>query len=149
MRIIESIPKLACLIFAIALLTACSSVPKQTITPLSKTPQTNRICIIDNPRVAHEEFIKVYEQALIDQGFEVEILDSDAKITDCPITTTYIAFWGWDLALYLSYVKFDVYMDGIKSGSAVYRLEKPGVSNKFINASKKIEELTAHIFSEK
>ncbi len=140
---------LAGVICTLAIATGCSSVTKQTISPFTGTPQENRICIINNPRVAHEEFIQVYTQALTDQGFKVEILDSDASVSACPLTTTYIAFWGWDLALYLSYVKFDVYMNGIKSGSAVYRLEKPGVSNKFVNASKKIEELTAHIFSEK
>ena len=149
MHRIATILNIAGLIFVLAFITACSSVTKQTIAPFTETPQENKICVIDNPRVIHVEFLNVYTQALTDQGFKVELLDSAASITDCPLTTTYIAFWGWDLALYLSYVKFDVYMNGIKSGSAVYRLEKPGATNKFINASKKITELTAHIFSEK
>ena len=74
------------------------------------------------------------------------MLDKDASTLDCEITSTYTATWGWDLALYMSYAKINIYNNGGESAEAVYKLVRPGLFGKFISAEKKINELVDQLF---
>lgn len=133
------------LIVSVFLVSACSSVTIQKVKPVSSKAR-EEICVISNPKVVHKEFLKTYLQALKSKGFTVQTLPENATVTDCPVTAKYIAYWGWDLALYLSYAKLEIFENGRKAGEAVYRLDKPGLTNKFINTNAKIHELVSKLF---
>lgn len=68
-------------------------------------------------------------------------------MTECSLTSTYIARWRWDLALYMAYAKIDVYRDGRPVGQALYdALMGGGRLDKFIDAEQKIRELVDSLF---
>jgi hypothetical protein len=63
------------------------------------------------------------------------------------ITSTYTAKWRWDLALYMAYAEIKVYGNGQLIGEATYDSQRGGGNmGKFIDADKKITELTNQLF---
>lgn len=60
----------------------------------------------------------------------------------CEWTSTYVARWSWDLALYMSYAEIKVFHKGSLDGEAKYDSTKGSANmGKFIDAEPKIREL--------
>lgn len=117
----------------------------QTVSPVADLNES-QICVIDNPSVK-VGFIEAYKRALIAKGYAVRQLPSSASITECRITSTYSASWRWDLALYMAYAEIKVYNHGKPIGEAKYDSQRGGANmGKFIDAEKKIVELTNQLF---
>ena len=125
--------------------TACSI--KQEIRPVGLADLTvKEICIRDNPAV-RPTFVEAYRSRMESKGFKVTLLERDAAVTACPLTSTYTANWRWDLALYLAYAEILVYRNGQVIGRASYdSLGGGGRLDKFINATTKINELVDQLF---
>lgn len=126
-------------LFALFIIAGCSAVVRQDVTPF--THNTEEVCIIVNPNVAMEGFLITYVEELKNKGYSVKTLMPDAKLDECEVTSTYAANWKWDLALYMSNARLDVYLNGIKEAEARYSIVKEGASGKFIHADEKIKEL--------
>ena len=132
---------LACL--PLALLAGCAI--HQNVRPVEATGDT-QVCVINNPEV-RPSVMASYTKALIDKGYTVRQLPQTAAITDCRVTSTYRANWRWDLAMYMHYAEFRVFVDGKEKGVAVYDATHGGANmNKFIDADKKIAELINQLF---
>jgi hypothetical protein len=132
---------LACL--PLALLTGCAI--HQNVRPVGAVADT-QVCIINNPEV-RPSVMASYKKVLTDKGYAVRELPQTAAITDCRVTSTYRANWRWDLAMYMHYAEFRVFVDGREKGLAVYDATHGGGNpNKFIDADKKIVELVNQLF---
>jgi hypothetical protein len=54
--------------------------------------KSKEICIVSNPKVK-EGFLEVYHKTLEAKGYTITMLEPNATIVSCPITSTYIANW--------------------------------------------------------
>jgi hypothetical protein len=128
------------------LLTGCGTI-QQEVKPVALSGSAPReICLIENPAV-RQNFLPIYKDALSQKGFTVRMLPPGASEGECPLTSTYQASWRWDLALYLAYCDLKVFRDGHLEGEAQY--DSMGAmlnTSKFIDATKKIQELTDQLF---
>ena len=135
------LPLLACL--TLALLEGCAI--HQTVRPVDAFAD-NQVCIINNPEV-RPSVMASYRQVLANKGYTVRELPQDAAITECKVTSTYRANWRWDLAMYMHYAEFRVFVDGKEKGVAIYDATHGGGNmSKFIDADKKIAELINQLF---
>ena len=137
----RTLPSLACL--SVALLAGCAI--HQNVRPLESVGDT-QVCVINNPAV-RPGVMAAYRKVLGDKGYSVRELPQTAAITDCKVTSTYQANWRWDLAMYMHYAEFRVFVDGKEQGRAVYDATHGGANmGKFIDADKKIAELINQLF---
>ena len=129
----------------LALLAGCAI--HQNVRPVEAVAD-KQVCIINNPEV-RPSVMASYKRVLSDKGYVVRELPQTAAITDCRVTSTYRANWRWDLAMYMHYAEFRVFVDGREKGLAVYDATHGGGNpNKFIDADKKIAELIDQLFPE-
>ena len=125
------------------LLGGCSIV--QTVQPVPKFVG-KEVCIIENPAVRSTVF-DVYKNSLIAKGYEPRKLAAGSSLITCPITSTYVANWSWDLAMYMYFADIKVYQDAKPAGEAVYDASLgSGNMKKFIKADAKIKELVDQLF---
>lgn len=121
---------------------------KQTVTPAELSSEmTPEICLIPAEGL-REGFNTAYENLLKNKGFQTRQLPPGSSPSSCPLSTTYIGTWSWDLAIYMSYADIRVYQYGQQVGQAEYDSRWGGgrVIDKFIIAEKKITELTNQLF---
>jgi hypothetical protein len=130
---------------SLALLTGCSI--KQTVTPASiAAAPSNEICMIPAQGL-REGFHTTYSNLLTQKGFSVRKLSPSASPNSCPLATTYVGNWAWDLALYMVYADIKVYQDGKQVGHANYDAKwGGGRPDKFIDAENKITEMVEKLF---
>jgi hypothetical protein len=126
------------------LLGACAI--HQNVTPVASL-DSKQICVVVNPKVFNEGFLKSFEGALSRKGFEVKELPEASSLIECPVVTTYTANWYWDLAMYMNYAEIKVYSNAKPVGEAIYD-SRHGSANlgKFIKADVKINELVNQLF---
>jgi hypothetical protein len=125
------------------IVTGCSI--KQEIKPVGML-ESKEVCIIQNPAVLNN-FLPVYQQALIEKGYKPILKQSPDNVNVCPITSTYTANWRWDMALYMAYANIKVYKNGVLSGEATYdSLSGSANMGKFINGETKIKELVGQLY---
>ena len=138
---IRRLSLLACL--PVVLLTGCAI--HQSVHPLDAVGDT-QVCVINNPAV-RPGVMATYRKVLGDKGYTVRELPENAAITECKVTSTYRANWRWDLAMYMHYAEFRVFVDGKEKGVAIYDATRGGGNlGKFIDADKKIAELINQLF---
>lgn len=132
-------------VLLLMLLSGCSI--KQQVDPAALTATlAPDICLIAAPGV-RAGFTAVYSDALRDKGFNVRTLHAGASPSQCPLASTYLGQWTWDVALYLSYADIRVFERGQQVGKAVYDSRSGGGRpDKFISAESKIIELTDQLF---
>jgi hypothetical protein len=138
---IKRILSVACL--PLLLLEGCAI--NQSVRPVEAMNDT-QVCVIANPQV-RPTFEAAYRNALSVKGYTVKQLPASAAITDCRVTSTYRATWRWDLAMYMAVAEIRVFVDGKEKGVALYDSSRGGGNPaKFIDAEKKIAELTNQLF---
>ncbi len=138
---IKRLLSLACL--PVALLAGCAI--HQNVRPLDAFEDT-QVCVIKNPAV-RPSVMAAYRKVLSDKGYTVRELPESAAITECRVTSTYEANWRWDLAMYMHFAQFRVFVDGKEKGVATYDATHGGANMaKFIDADKKIAELVNQLF---
>ena len=109
---------------------ATSAVPAPTASG------AKRICIIENPRV-RSDFLDAYKAALSGRGYEVQVYANTPQVSECPLTTRYVAYWAWDMVLYMRSAELRVYRDGKPAGRAVYQAR----SSRLVDTESKVREL--------
>lgn len=133
---------------ALAMVSGCSI--KQTVTPAVMSSEISpEICLIPAEGL-REGFNTTYDTQLKKKGFHTRQIPSGSSPSSCRLSTTYIGTWSWDLALYMSYADIRVFEDGKQVGHAEYDSRYGGgrVIDKFVNAEKKITEMTDLLFPE-
>ena len=104
------------------------------------------VCVVSNTDV-RQTFADALVRSLKSRGYEPRMLPANSAVTACPVVLTYRANWRWDLALYMAYAEMRVFKAGTESGSAIYDSTRGGGNmGKFIDADKKIVELSAQLF---
>lgn len=118
---------------------------KQHVKPVEKAT-TDEVCIIENQAV-RAGFLAEYQRTLEERGYRTRLLAPTAAVGTCPVTSTYLARWSWDLAIYLSYAEIRVFADGAPAGEAVYDSTGGGANlSKFVDAEPKVRELASELF---
>lgn len=135
--------------FNVLLLPACSI--KQDVHPVNAdilSARANRIALIRNDAVRFAEFNNVVAQSLERCGFIVETLPQGTNYDSLPLAMTYTANWSWDIDLYMSYARLEVFQAGKKIGDGVYDATGGGglIFSKFIKANEKVDQLVYGIF---
>jgi hypothetical protein len=127
-------------------LAGCGTI-SQDVKPIALSASEPReICVVEDTAV-RAEFRDAYKDALSGKGFTVRVLPNGSPVSSCPLTTTYLASWQWDLELYVSYIDLKVYRNDRLEGEAVYDAKEAAANtNKFVNARGKVEELTNQLF---
>ena len=142
-------PLQICSILAASLLASGCSI-KQVVTPaVMSADMTPEICLIPAQGL-REGFNTAYDAQLKKKGFHTRQIPPGSSPSSCRLSTTYIGTWSWDLALYMSYADIRVFENGKQIGRAEYDSRHGGgrVSDKFIDAEKKINEMTDLLFPE-
>jgi hypothetical protein len=138
---LRHLPLLA--IAPVALFAGCAI--HQNVRPVEGAGDS-QVCVIGNPGV-RPSVMATYKRVLGEKGYTVRELPPNAAITDCKVTSTYQANWRWDLAMYMHYAEFRVFVDGKERGVATYDATRGGGNlGKFIDADKKIAELVTQLF---
>ena len=105
--------------------------------------QDNVLCIIENPSV-RPGFLYEYRSVLSEKGIPHKVVGKFSVPDDCEWTTTYVAKWNFDMALYMITAQIDVYRNGVRYGHAYYDSSQGGL-DKFIDAESKIRELVEEL----
>jgi len=128
------------------LATAACSIQQQ-VEPVASTERSGmEVCIVEDKTV-REGFLPSYVSALQSRGISAKVVGSLAEGRACPMYSTYMGNWRWDLAFYLAYAKITVFRGEEKIGEALYdSLGGGGRPDKFIDAETKINELVAQLF---
>ncbi|MDB5849127.1 MAG: hypothetical protein JWP29_2879 [Rhodoferax sp.] len=138
------IPKTGAGAICLVVLSGCAI--HQNIKPVEQFSH-KEVCIVENSAV-RASFLDVYKRTLVQKGYSVKVLSPSASLIECPITSTYTANWRWDMALYMSYADIKVYNNAKPTGQATYDATRGGGNmGKFIDAEKKIQELTSQLFA--
>lgn len=128
-----------------AMFTLAGCAITQQVQPVSQV-EGPQICIVQDLAV-RPGFLDTYLRVMSEKGFQVKQLPPGGAITDCPVTSTYLGRWSWDLALYLSYAEIKVFKGGQPAGQAVYDSRQGGANMaKFIKGEEKIAELVNQLF---
>lgn len=129
-------------LLTLAGLSACAI--KQDVRPVAAL-DAQQICVVNNAEV-RKGFEEALFRSLRGQGYEVRPIPASSSITACPVTLTYTASWRWDLALYMAYAEIRVFKAGQEGGRAIYDSTRGGGNmGKFIDADKKVDELTRQL----
>lgn len=101
----------------------------------------SELCIVENLSV-RKGFLEEFKSVLSSKGIAYQVVSESSVPTSCEWTSTYIANWTWDLALYMSYAEIKVFHNGNLEGVAKYDSTRGGANlSKFIDAETKIQEL--------
>jgi hypothetical protein len=117
---------------------------KQNVEPVVSVAK-KEVCIIRSIYDEHD-IAGAYTKALQAKGYKVTLKKSVDKINVCPLTTTYSVNWGFDNAVYLSYLHLVVYQNGNKAGEALYDV-KSGWASK-VSKYKKAEETVTNLVNQ-
>lgn len=133
------------LVFVVFAASLSGCVINQAVNPVPSL-SSKAICIVENPAV-RPGFLQEYRSVLEEKGYSVKIMPRSATITECPTTSTYVARWHWDMALYMEYAEIRVYNEGTLAGKAVYDARRGGGRpDKFINGDSKVRELVSALY---
>lgn len=137
--------KIFVIAMGIAAITTGCTITRE-VRPVALQPAEKEICVIEDPAV-REGFLTTYRSALEKKGYTVRTLQKGSPITSCPITSTYMGRWSWDLAIYLNYAEINVYRDGASIGQALYDGRRGGGRmDKFGSGEKRITDLVNQLF---
>lgn len=127
---------------ALGMLSGCAI--KQDVRPVAGL-ETRQLCVIESTDV-RKGFQAALFRSLRAHGYEVRPIPANSSVTACPVTLTYTASWRWDLALYMAYAELRTFNAGKEVGRAIYDSTRGGGNmGKFIDADKKIDELTREL----
>jgi len=128
------------------MMTGACSIQEHIVPVTFSRTATREVCIREHA-ATRETFLAEYQRVLEQRGFQVRVVPENSPLTTCPIMTTYIARWSWDLTIYMSYAELHVYDNGVDVGRAVYDSRSGGARmDKFIDAETKIRQLVDQLF---
>lgn len=117
----------------------------QKVTPVGHL-ENKDICIIED-RAVRSGFVEEYRKALAEKGYAIKMLPNGSSRDACEVTTTYLAKWSWDLAIYMSFAEIKVYRNGALFGEAYYDSRSGGGRlDKFVDGEAKVRELVNQLF---
>jgi hypothetical protein len=128
-----------CAVLAATLAVGLGACAKSQVSPVASL-DIKQICVIENPKV-RTSFLDSYRKALEERGYTVRVLPDTARLSSCPVTSTYVAYWWWDIVLYMRHAELEIYKDEKLAGRAVF---EAGQSRLFTDDGK-IRELVTQL----
>ena len=115
----------------------------------AEIPRESVLCIIENPDV-RPGFLQEFKSVLASKSIAYKMVSESSIPESCDWTSTYVARWTWDLALYMSYAEIKIFHNGSLDGEAIYDSTRGGANmGKFIDAEVKIRELLNELMQHK
>lgn len=102
------------------------------------------VCVIENPAV-RPLVLGAYMDTLARRGYRVRVV-RDAAADECPLTSTYVARWSWDMKPYMGYARIDVLRHGQTIGEAVYDCHASASFDRYVEPRAKITELVEQLY---
>jgi hypothetical protein len=126
------------------ILSACAI--NQNVTPVQRSAIED-LCIERNDKVLMADFEPTLGRLIEERGIKVRPF-SGARPDDCRHLARYIANWRWDLAMYLYYVRIEVFEDSRSIGLAEYDATLGGLNlGKFGSTEGKLRPLVDQLFA--
>lgn len=126
-------------------LVGCSSI---TVKPTSvSTLQQSPLCIEDNPKVTVPNFNDYLKDAFQRHQIKAEIYDKNRLPESCAYKLNYVAYRSWDLAMYLSQIKLDLFK-GDEQIAEVDWKQGSGAINKWRNSEGKVFDAVDQLVGE-
>ncbi|MDP6531200.1 MAG: Sbal_3080 family lipoprotein [Arenicellales bacterium] len=136
-----AVGKVGIVLLVCFLLTGCISRRVQPAAPQA----IDLICIRENKDVLMEGFLPNLQEEIHRKKILTEVF-SAAPPDYCVYTMTYTANWRWDLAMYLSYARIDLYKNRNPIGEVVFDASFAGLDlRKLASAQSKIDPLLAEL----
>lgn len=129
----------------IGLLSGCSSI---SVKPMSATAlQQAPLCVEDNPKVTVPEFNDYLENAFQRHQIKTKFYDKNHLPESCDYKLNYVAYRSWDLAMYLSQIKLDLFK-GDEQVAEVDWKQGSGAINKWRNSEGKVFDAVDQLLGE-
>lgn len=130
-------------IFSTIILATACTITKE-VKPV-KTTEISRVCIQHNPSVHMKGFEPTLQRLIETRGIRTNRFTGDAP-ADCQFILRYTANWYWDLAMYLTYTRIDIFEDGRVIGTAVYDARRGSARlSKFGSTESKLDPLVSKL----
>jgi hypothetical protein len=111
-----------------------------------KLAAIEELCIQRNDKVLMSEFEPTLARLIEARGIKTRFY-SGARPDDCHHSATYIANWRWDMAMYLYFVRIEVFEDFKSVGLAEYDAALGGMNmSKFGSTEEKLRPLIEQLF---
>lgn len=134
--------RLALLALGLAL-AACSI--DRNVAPVAPA-RIELLCIEQNANVLMADFEPTLKRLIEARGIPTRLY-SGAQPPECRHVARYVANWRWDLAMYLYYVRIEVFEDHKSIGSAEYDATLGGLNlDKFGSTESKLAPLVSQLF---
>lgn len=126
-------------------LIGCSSIAVKptSVSTLQKSP----VCIEDNPKVIVPNFNDYLEDAFQRHQIKTRIYDKNQLPESCEYKLNYVAYRSWDLAMYLSQIKLDLFK-GEEQIAEVDWKQGSGAINKWRNSESKVFDAVDELLGE-
>lgn len=127
-------------------LAGCSSINVKTV-PVGTIKQVPELCIEDNPKVTVPEFNTYLKEAFLRHDINTRFYDKGAVSVDCKYKLNYVAYRSWDIAMYLSQVKLELF-EKEDSIAVVNWQQGSGALNKWRSSQGKVYYLVDELLGE-
>jgi len=137
--------RLAAFLIAGAALAVSACTISQNVAPVQPAA-IEELCIQRNDKVLMAEFEPTMARLIEARGVKTRFY-TGTRPDDCRHSATYIANWRWDMAMYLYYVRIEVFEDFKSIGLAEYDAALGGMNlSKFGSTEDKIRPLIEQLF---
>lgn len=104
------------------LVSSCTSLKTNRVANINNA----EICVINNLNIK-SDFTAAYVRQIINNGYKARLVN-EAEASDCLITSTYTAKFGFHWGVYLAIANFKVFKNGELIGDANYRAPRMDVT---------------------
>lgn len=123
----------------------CSSI---VVKPTSvSTLQQSPLCIEDNPKVTVPNFNDYLKDAFQRHQIKTQIYDKNDLPESCRYKLNYVAYRSWDISLYLSQIKLDLFEGNEKIAEVDWK-QGSGAINKWRNSESKVFDAVDQLVGE-
>lgn len=117
----------------------------RNVTPIQRS-EIDLLCIEQNDNILMSEFEPTLRRLIEERGISTRLF-SGAQPEDCKHVARYVANWRWDIAMYLVYVRIEIFEDFRSVGLAEYDATLGGFNlDKFGPTEEKLRPLIEQLF---
>ncbi len=132
---------------AASLLAACTVVDVRPV--IRAQHDVKHVCIEENDRVLMSGFLPWLRQSFADHGITTEVY-TGRPADHCEYTATYVAYWNWDMSMYLHQANVQLRKGGETVGVANFHLRAKGglALNKWASVESKMGPVMDQMLAE-
>lgn len=127
-------------------LAGCSSISVKPVS-VSAIKQAPELCVEENPKVTVPEFNTYLTEAFLNHKIGTRFYKSGEVPSTCIYKLNYVAYRSWDIAMYLSQVKLEMFEQD-KLIAEVNWKQGSGALNKWRSTKGKVDDLVGELLGE-